>query len=151
MGCERYRKVEMIDLLYALERRPPTQDRLAVLARSRRAFESGPKTCPAEPTSRRSMSFHRPASRDGMNVSEVGVPATAPGATFRVYVETSGAPGPTRRGEKRHRSDQHVGNRERGFPRTDRVGPDIDRTGGVPSPFPHRVRSPDSSTNSSRR
>ncbi len=80
MGCDRYRKAEMIDLLHALERRPPTRDRVAVLDRSRRAFESGSKTCPAEPTARRGMSFHRPASRYGMIVSEVGVPATAPGA-----------------------------------------------------------------------
>ena len=80
MGCDRYRKAEMIDLLHALERRPPTRDRVGVLNRSRCAFESGPKTCPGEPTARRGMSFHRPASRDGMIVSEVGVPATAPGA-----------------------------------------------------------------------
>ena len=31
--------------------------------------------------------------RGGVTVSEAGVPATAPGAAFRVYVETSGAPG----------------------------------------------------------
>ena len=31
--------------------------------------------------------------RDGVTVSEAGVPATVPGAALRVYVETSGAPG----------------------------------------------------------
>ncbi len=31
--------------------------------------------------------------RGGVTVSETGVPASAPGAAFRVYVETSGAPG----------------------------------------------------------
>ena len=66
--------------------------------------------------------------KDGMTVSEAGVPASTSGAAFRVYVEASGTPDQPHVGAERHRPDQHVGCAHDGLARIDGPGRDRDRT-----------------------